>query len=323
MRTYAPADPATVLADLLAEPSLARGVVHHAILPVRPAEHADFPAWLDPRIVAGLAERGIARPYSHQADAIEAIRGGEDVVIVTPTASGKTLCYALPILQAIAEDPAARALLLFPTKALSQDQVVEFAGLSATAGLQVSASTYDGDTPAPIRSAVRTAGQVVATNPDMLHSAILPHHTKWFQLFEQLRYIVIDELHTYRGVFGGHVANVLRRLLRICAHYGSHPVIICCSATIGNPGELAEALIGRPVRVLTRNGAPAGERHVLLVDPPRLDPSSEARGSAVTLAQRLGPAIPAGRAPDHRLRAVPCRRRAVAERSARVAPGGS
>ena len=296
MRTYAPADPAAVLADLLAEPSLARGVVHHAILPARSAEHADFPAWLDPRIVAGLAERGIARPYSHQADAIEAIRGGEDVVIVTPTASGKTLCYALPILQSIAEDPAARALLLFPTKALSQDQVAEFAGLSATAGLQVSASTYDGDTPAPIRSAVRTAGQVVATNPDMLHSAILPHHTKWFQLFEQLRYIVIDELHTYRGVFGGHVANVLRRLLRICAHYGSHPVIICCSATIGNPGELAEALIGRPVRVLTRNGAPAGERHVLLVDPPRLDPASEARGSAVTLAQRWAlPFLRAGR----------------------------
>ena len=296
MRTYAPADPAAVLANLLAEPSLARGVVHHAILPARPAVHADFPAWLDARIVAGLAERGIARPYSHQADAIEAIRGGEDVVIVTPTASGKTLCYALPILQAIAEDPAARALLLFPTKALGQDQVAEFAGLSATAGLQVSASTYDGDTPAPIRSAVRTAGQVVATNPDMLHSAILPHHTKWFQLFEQLRYIVIDELHTYRGVFGGHVANVLRRLLRICAHYGSHPVIICCSATIGNPGELAEALIGRPVRVLTRNGAPAGERHVLLVDPPRLDPSSEARGSAVTLAQRWAlPFLRAGR----------------------------
>jgi DEAD/DEAH box helicase domain-containing protein len=296
MRTYAPAEPAAVLADLLAEPSLARGVLHHAILPARAAEHAEFPPWLDRRIVDGLAERGIHQPYSHQADAIEAVRGGEDVVIVTPTASGKTLCYALPILQAIADDPAARALLLFPTKALSQDQVAEFAALSAMARLHVSASTYDGDTPAPIRSAVRTAGQVVATNPDMLHSAILPHHTKWFQLFEQLRYIVIDELHTYRGVFGGHVANVLRRLLRICAHYGSNPVIICCSATIGNPGELAEALIGRPVRVLTRNGAPAGERHVLLVDPPVLDPASEARGSAVTLAQRWAlPFLRAGR----------------------------
>jgi len=296
MRTYAPSDTASVLEALLAEPSIARGVVHHAVLPARPAEHGDFPGWLDPRIAAGLAGRGIKRPYIHQAEAIEVARAGQDVVVVTPTASGKTLCYALPILQAIAEDPAARALLLFPTKALSQDQVAEFGELSMASGLRVSASTYDGDTPAPIRAAIRSAGQVVVTNPDMLHAAILPHHTKWFQLFEQLRYIVIDELHTYRGVFGGHVANVLRRLLRICAHYGSHPVIICCSATIGNPGELAEALTGRPARVLTRNGAPAGERHVLLVDPPLLDPASGARGSAITLAQRWAlPFLRAGR----------------------------
>jgi DEAD/DEAH box helicase domain-containing protein len=296
MRTYAPAAPDAVLADLLSEPSIARGVVHHAILPPRAAEYGEFPAWLDARIVAGLARRGIERPYLHQAEAIDAAHAGHDVVVVTPTASGKTLCYALPILQAIADDPAARALMLFPTKALGQDQVTEMAELSVAAGLRVSASTYDGDTPAPIRSAIRTAGQVVATNPDMLHSAILPHHTKWFQLFEQLRFIVIDELHTYRGVFGGHVANVLRRLLRICAHYGSHPVIVCCSATIGNPGELAEALLGRPVRVLTRNGAPAGERHILLIDPPLMDPASGARGSAVTLAQRWAlPFLRAGR----------------------------
>jgi DEAD/DEAH box helicase domain-containing protein len=296
MRTYAPGDTASVLEALLAEPSIARGLVHHAVLPARDAAFADFPDWLDPRIASGLAGRGIERPYIHQAEAIELARAGRDLVVVTPTASGKTLCYALPILQAIAEDPAARALLLFPTKALSQDQIAEFAELSRAAGLQVSASTYDGDTPAPIRSAIRTAGRVVATNPDMLHSAILPHHTKWFQLFEQLRYIVIDELHTYRGVFGGHVANVLRRLLRICAHYGSHPVIICCSATIGNPGELAEALIGRPIQVVTRNGAPAGERHVLLVDPPLLDSSTGARGSSVTLAQRWAlPFLRAGR----------------------------
>ena len=296
MRTYAPHDTTSVLEAVLAEPSMARGVVHHEVLPARAAQFADFPEWLHPRIVAGLAQRAIERPYVHQAEALEMARAGRDFVVVTPTASGKTLCYALPILQAIADDPAARALLLFPTKALGQDQVTEFGELSAAAGLHISASTYDGDTPAPIRSAIRGAGQVVATNPDMLHSAILPHHTKWFQLFEQLRYIVIDELHTYRGVFGGHVANVLRRLLRICAHYGSHPVIICCSATIGNPGELAEALIGRPVEVLTRNGAPAGERHVLLVDPPLLDPASGARGSAITLGQRWAlPFLRAGR----------------------------
>ncbi len=296
MRTYAPADPSAVLADILAEPSLARGVVHHAVLPARDPVHAPMPSWLDPRIVAGLAGRGIDRLYVHQAEALDAVHAGEDVVVVTPTASGKSLCYALPALQAIAEDPAARALFLFPTKALGQDQVAEFRDLSLAAGLTVSTSTYDGDTPAPVRSAIRTAGQVVVTNPDMLHAAILPHHTKWFQLFEQLRIIVIDELHTYRGVFGSHVANVLRRLLRICAHYGSRPVIVCCSATIGNPAELAAALTGRPSRLVDRNGAPAGERHVLLVDPPLLDAGTGARGSAVTLAQRWAlPFLRAGR----------------------------
>ena len=296
MRTYAPAETEAVLAGLLDEPSIARGVVHHAVLPARAADFADFPDWLDPRIVDGLGRRGIARPYTHQAAAIEIAHRGEDVVIVTPTASGKSLCYTLPILQAIADDPASRALLLFPTKALGQDQVSEFGELTAAAGLSISTSTYDGDTPAPIRSAIRAAGQVVVTNPDMLHSAILPHHTKWFQLFEQLRYIVVDELHTYRGVFGSHVANVLRRLLRICAHYGSHPVIVCCSATIGNPAELAEMLTGRPAALVDRNGAPAGERHVVLVDPPILHPESGARGSAATLAQRWAlPFLRAGR----------------------------
>jgi DEAD/DEAH box helicase domain-containing protein len=296
MRVYAPADPSTVLERLLDEPSLARGVVHHEVIPPREASLADMPPWLDPRIVAGLASRGIERLYTHQAEAIEAVHAGEDVVVVTPTASGKTLCYALPTLQAIAEDPSARALFLFPTKALGQDQVTEFGELAASAGLSIITSTYDGDTPAPIRSTVRAAGQVVVSNPDMLHSAILPHHTKWFQLFEQLKLIVIDELHTYRGVFGSHVANVLRRLLRICAHYGSKPVIVCCSATIGNPAELAAMLTGRPARLVDRNGAPSGQRHVLLVDPPVMEPASGARGSAETLAQRWAlPFLRAGR----------------------------
>jgi len=296
MRTYAPATTEAVLAALLDEPSIARGVVHHRHIPARAAEFGEYPEWLDPRIVAGLATRAIERLYTHQAQAVEAVHAGEDVVVVTPTASGKTLCYALPVLQAIAEDPAARALFLFPTKALGQDQVAEFAELSRAAGLTISAATYDGDTPAPIRSAVRKAGQVVVSNPDMLNSAILPHHTKWFQLFEQLRVIVIDELHTYRGVFGSHVANVIRRLLRLCAHYGSHPVIVCCSATIANPGELAAMLTGRPSKLIDRNGAPSGERHVLLVDPPIIDSSTGARGSAQTLANRWAlPFLRAGR----------------------------
>jgi DEAD/DEAH box helicase domain-containing protein len=296
MRTYAPADAATVLGRVLEEPSLSRGVVHHEVIPAREPSYADMPAWLDQRIVKGLATRGIDRLYTHQAEAMNAIHAGEDVVVVTPTASGKTLCYALPTLQSIAQDPAARGLFLFPTKALGQDQVTEFGELAASADLSIITSTYDGDTPAPIRSTVRAAGQVVVTNPDMLHSAILPHHTKWFQLFEQLQLIVIDELHTYRGVFGSHVANVLRRLMRICAHYGSKPVIVCCSATIGNPAELASMLTGRPARLVDRNGAPSGERHVLLVDPPVMEPASGARGSAVTLAQRWAlPFLRAGR----------------------------
>jgi DEAD/DEAH box helicase domain-containing protein len=296
MRTYAPAATAAVLDHLLSEPSLSRGVVHHAVVPARDARLAPFPHWLDDRLRGGLEGRGIEALYTHQAEAIQSVHAGRDVVVVTPTASGKTLCYALPVLQAIADDPAARALFLFPTKALGQDQVAELAELSRASGLDISAATYDGDTPAPIRSAIRSAGQVVVTNPDMLHAAILPHHTKWYQLFEQLRVIVIDELHTYRGVFGSHVANVIRRLLRLCAHYGSNPVIVCCSATIGNPAELARTLTGRPADLVDRSGAPSGERHVLLVDPPVLDPSTGARGSALTLANRWAlPFLRAGR----------------------------
>ena len=296
MRYYEPAGVERVLAQILAEPSLAGGVVHRSTIPARTADFVPMPEWLDPRIVAGLGSRGITSLYRHQAEAVEAVRAGEDVVVVTPTASGKSLCYLVPTLQALADDPTARALYLFPTKALGQDQVAELSALSRAAGLEINASTYDGDTPNPIRSAIRSAGQVVVTNPDMLHAAILPHHTKWFQLFEQLRVIVIDELHTYRGLFGSHVANVLRRLLRICAHYGSHPVIVCCSATIGNPAELAAALTGRQPRLVDRNGAPSGERHVVMVQPPLLDPATGARGSALTLATRWAlPFLKAGR----------------------------
>jgi len=296
MRTYAPATTEAVLGRLLEEPSMANAVLHHAVLAPRDAVTAPFPDWLDARIVRGLEGRGITSLYSHQAEAIEAVHRGEDIVVVTPTASGKTLCYALPVLQALAVDPSARALFLFPTKALGQDQVAEFAGLARASELHVAAATYDGDTPAPIRSAIRSAGQVVVTNPDMLHSAILPHHTKWFQLFEQVQVIVIDELHMYRGVFGSHVANVLRRLLRLCHHYGSNPIIVCSSATIGNPAELAAQLTGRAPRLIDRNGAPSGKRHVLLVDPPLLDQATGARGSALTHAQRWAlPFLRAGR----------------------------
>ena len=183
--------------------------------------------------------------------------------------------------------------------------------------MDLSAAVYDGDTPAPIRAVVREAGQVVVTNPDMLSTAVLPHHTKWFQLFEQLRYIVIDEAHTYRGIFGSHVANVLRRLLRICAHYGSHPRIVCSSATVGNPGELAQTLTGRPFRVIDKSGAPTGERHVVVLDPPPLDPRSGVRPGPHAPGLSRGALLPARRSADHRLRACTRGRGAVAELAAR------
>ncbi len=294
MRTYAPAAAEEVLARLLADAELAPGVVHHAILPGREADLVPFPNWLDVRIRAALRGRGIEALYRHQAEALEAVRAGEDVVVVTPTASGKTLCYALPTLQALADDPAARALFLFPTKALGQDQVAELTELSVAAGLSIPVAAYDGDTPAPIRSRIRKAGGIVVTNPDMLHGAILPHHPKWFALFEHLRIVVIDELHTYRGVFGSHVANVLRRLLRICAHYGSRPVIVAASATIGNPAELAATITGRRPRLVDRNGAPAPPRHVVLVDPTPTGPNARDTTLATAASWAL-PFLRAGR----------------------------
>ncbi len=287
MRLYAPSAVSDVLDRLLDDPVVARAVTAHRVIPATEASFAPLPGWLDARLAEGLASAGLDRLWSHQAAAVEALHDGRDTVVVTPTASGKTLCYNLPVLQAVAEDPSARALYLFPTKALGQDQVAAFRELASASGLDVACATYDGDTPAPVRSSVRSAGQVVVTNPDMLHAAILPHHTKWFQLFEQLRFVVVDELHTYRGVFGGHVANVLRRLLRVCEHYGSHPVIACSSATIGNPAELARLLTGRDPVCIDESGAPAGERHVLVLDPPLIDPALGTRASAFQLAEHV------------------------------------
>jgi DEAD/DEAH box helicase domain-containing protein len=286
MRVHQPRTTLEALERFLAEPGVAGAVAARRLLPARATIPAPLPGWLDDRLAMALGRRGITTLYSHQREALDALHDGQDVVVVTPTASGKSLCYNLPVLQAIAEDPSARALYLFPTKALSQDQLAEFRDLATLAGLDLSAAVYDGDTPAPVRAVVREAGQVVVTNPDMLSTAILPHHTKWFQLFEQLRYLVIDEAHTYRGIFGSHVANVLRRLMRICSHYGSTPRIVCCSATIGNPGRLAETLSGRPFRVIDRSGAPQGERHVVILDPPPLDPRTGVRPGPHGLSHR-------------------------------------
>ena len=243
-------------------------VVRWEELPAREAKYADFPEGFDPRLRAVLEKRGIHRLYTHQAHALREVAAGKDITVVTPTASGKTMCYNLPVLSAIMQNPDARALYLFPTKALSADQVSELYELIEAMGIDIKTYTYDGDTPAAARRAVRQAGHIVVTNPDMLHSGILPHHTKWVKLFENLRYIVIDEIHTYRGVFGSNLANVLRRLMRLCAFYGSHPQFILCSATIANPKELAETLIGREVTLVDDNGAPLGVRHFVFYNPP-------------------------------------------------------
>ncbi len=237
-------------------------------LPKREAVFAPFPQGLDERVIPALQKHHITQLYAHQADAFSAIQEGKDVVIVTPTASGKTLCYNLPVLNEILKNPDARALYLFPTKALSADQVSELYELIELIGADIKTYTYDGDTPGAARRAIRQAGHVVVTNPDMLHSGILPHHTKWVKLFENLKYIVIDEIHSYRGVFGSNLANVLRRLIRLCRFYGSNPQFILCSATIENPEELAQTLIGRPVTKIDRNGSPSGEKHVIFYNPP-------------------------------------------------------
>ncbi len=263
--------------------------------PAKPAQFVEFPPDLDPRLAAALRRTGIGHLYTHQAQAYQEVRRGADVVVVTPTASGKTLCYNLPVLDTILRNGGPRALFLFPTKALGADQVDELQSLIGTLGVDLRAFTYDGDTPADARRTIRAAGHIVVTNPDMLHTAILPHHTKWLRLFENLRYIVLDELHHYRGVFGSHLANVLRRLLRVCRFYGSAPQFICCSATIGNPREHAERLIGRPVTVIDKNGAPSGERVVALYNPPVVNASLGIRRDAVREAVALTREMLAGR----------------------------
>ncbi|MFO1320140.1 MAG: DEAD/DEAH box helicase [Burkholderiales bacterium] len=256
------------------------------ILPAREPRYAPFPAGLDPCLVGALRERGIGQLYSHQRDAWDRVAAGEHVVVVTPTASGKTLCYNLPVIQA-ALSGASKALYLFPTKALSQDQVAEILELNAAGNLGIRAMTFDGDTPGDARRAVRTHGDIVVSNPDMLHQGILPHHTKWAQFFETLRYVVIDELHMYRGVFGAHMANVVRRLRRIARFYGSSPQFILCSATIANPQELAQRLLGEPVSAITESGAPQGRKHWLVWNPPVVNADLGLRASARSQSSTL------------------------------------
>jgi len=272
---------------LKADQQFRRNLTAWRTIPPRPAAYAPFPDTLHPKLVAGLKKRGIHQLYTHQHDAVSATLEGQDVCVVTPTASGKTLCYNIPVLNTLAENPKARALYLFPTKALSQDQVHELTATIEDMEVKIGAYTFDGDTPATARRAIRMAGHIVVTNPDMLHSGILPHHTIWIRLFENLKYVVIDEVHHYRGVFGSHLANVLRRLKRICDFYGSSPQFICCSATIANPAEVASRIVARPVTLIDNNGAPAGEKHFLFYNPPVVNRELGIRRSSVKEAARL------------------------------------
>ncbi len=268
------------------------------VLPARAASHAPFPSGIDQRLRDALKSRGIEQLYTHQAVAIDHALTRRNVVVTTPTASGKTLCYNAPVLSAILRDPSTRALYLFPTKALAQDQLAELHELSTVLSPQgeggsgkgeagIGVFTYDGDTPQDARRAIRGRAHIVLTNPDMIHSGILPHHPRWAKLFENLRYVVIDELHAYRGVFGSHLTNVLRRLRRICQHYGSSPTFICSSATIANPRELAESLVEQPFELVSENGAPRGEKFFLFVNPPVVSQQLGIRRSYLSETRRI------------------------------------
>jgi DEAD/DEAH box helicase domain-containing protein len=268
-------------------PEIMSQVTYWHTIPPREAKLVDFPDGLHEGIRAALRHRSIEQIYTHQADSFHEAIGGKHVVTVTPTASGKTFCYNLPVLQKILENDSARALYLFPTKALAQDQVAELQEMVDFMEVDIKTHTYDGDTPPTVRQAIRNAGHIVVTNPDMLHSAILPHHTKWVKLFENLSYVVIDEVHSYRGVFGSHVANVIRRLKRICRFYGSNPQFICASATIDNPKEHTERLIGEQVSLVNNNGAPAGEKHFAFYNPPVVNQQLGIRKSSVLETRKL------------------------------------
>ncbi|HHU78720.1 MAG: DEAD/DEAH box helicase [Caldicoprobacterales bacterium] len=268
-------------------PDMMRNITYWKEIEPKEAKYGLFPAELRQELRNALKKKGINQLYSHQSKAVELSLKGHNIAVVTPTASGKTLCYNLPVINEILNNDDTRALYLFPTKALSQDQVSELHEIMDLLGHPIKTYTYDGDTPVSARKAIRQAGHIVVTNPDMLHSGIMPHHTKWVKLFENLKYIVIDEIHSYRGVFGSHLANVLRRLHRICRFYGSNPQFICCSATIANPKEIAERIIGQEVKLIDENGAPSGLKHLIFYNPPVVNKQLGIRRSSLLETKKL------------------------------------
>src|SRR5262249_53993378 len=244
-----------------------------------------FPPGLDPRLVDVLEKKGYEGLYTHQREAFDAVQAGRNITVVTPTASGKTLCYNLPVLDRILKDPDTRSLYLFPTKALAQDQLSELHGTVEALGADIATFTYDGDTPQDARKSIRARAHVVVTNPDMLHKGILPHHTKWVKLFENLRYVIVDEVHSHRGIYGSHVANVFRRLHRLCRFYGSDPQFLCSSATIGNPKELAVGGTGPDRPLIDHGGAPRGKKCFGIYNPPVVNRQLGIRKSALNSAR--------------------------------------
>lgn len=249
--------------------------------------YENIPESVFPVIKDTLLNRGISQLYSHQAESFNSVTSGENIVVVTPTASGKSLCYNLPVLQKLIENPEERALYLFPTKALSQDQQSELNEIILSGKIPIKVSTYDGDTPASVRVSARESGRIVISNPDMLHSGILPNHPKWIKFLSNLKYVVIDEIHIYRGIFGSHMTNIIRRLKRIANFYGSDPIFICCSATISNPLELARQIVESDLKLIDKSGAPAGEKHIILYNPPLVDPVQGIRRGVVLESSKI------------------------------------
>ena len=252
----------------------------------RHAEYGELRHEIDHRLATALWNRGQLQMYTHQAKAVDAALDGRDVAVVTPTASGKSLCYHVPVAQALLTDPLAHALYLFPTKALARDQLRGLKELLPP-NLADKVAIYDGDTPKADRKGIRQSARVLLSNPDMLQQGVLPNHHLWERLLTSLRYVVIDEAHYYKGVFGSHMANLIRRLRRICAYYRSNPVFILCSATIANPGELAEGLIGKPVEVINENGAPRGSKHFVFWNPPLDEERGKRMGTGNETAKLL------------------------------------
>ena len=270
------------LSNWLTEREFSENVVFHQVSTPRQAVFEPFPVEIQPALQQALNLRGITALYSHQAEAFRHVQNGENLVISTGTSSGKSLCYSIPILNQQIVQPCATALLLFPTKALTNDQHKFFADIGALLpGDKFKPAVYDGDTPSHQRSPIRKSATILMTNPDMLHQGILPHHTNWARFFSNLRYVVIDEMHIYRGVFGSHFANVLRRLKRICAFYNSYPQFILTSATIGNPVELAAALVEQKVHLIEQDGSPKGLAHFILYNPPFVDEKLGIRKSSI------------------------------------------